>query len=151
MKEENIIISGRINQGYNWSAGIAGSRFLKELKENGRIMGTKCTKCNRILVPPRIFCEICFSKIDTWEVVSNKGVIETFAVSYYSATMEPLSTPHIIAVIKLDGTDAGMVHFLGEVDDPKKIKIGDKVEAVFKEPSEREGSILDIKYFKPLL
>lgn len=148
MKEESVIISGRIDQGYNWSAGIAGSRFLRELKENARIMGTKCTKCNRILVPPRIFCEECFSKVDTWEVVQETGIIETFAVSYYSATMELLETPQIIAVIKFDGTDAGMVHFLGETDDPKKIKIGQKVRAVFKDKEERTGSILDIKYFK---
>jgi uncharacterized OB-fold protein len=38
---------------------------------------------------------------------------------------------------------------LGEVD-PEKLKVGTKVKAVFKVKKERQGSILDIKYFKPL-
>lgn len=36
---------------------------------------------------------------------------------------------------------------LGEID-PEQIRIGMRVQAVFKD--EREASILDIKYFKPL-
>ncbi len=40
-----------------------------------------------------------------------------------------------------------MVHLIGEVN-PEKVKIGMRVKAAFKE--ERIGSILDIKYFKPI-
>jgi len=39
---------------------------------------------------------------------------------------------------------------LGEVDNPDELKIGMRVKAVFKEKKDREGSILDIKYFKPI-
>jgi uncharacterized OB-fold protein len=50
-------------------------------------------------------------------------------------------------VIKLDGADTGLTHIIGEAD-PSEVKIGMRVEAVLKE--NREGNILDIKYFKPL-
>jgi hypothetical protein len=36
---------------YAWAAGTAMSRFLEELK-NGRIIGRKCARCHRVLVPP---------------------------------------------------------------------------------------------------
>ena len=43
----------------------------------------------------------------------------------------------------------GFLHLLGEVEE-KDIRVGMKVEAVWKPPSERVGSILDIKYFRPI-
>jgi len=40
------------------------------------------------------------------------------------------------------------MHKLGEVD-PQQVAIGMEVEAVWKPEAEREGSILDIRYFRP--
>jgi hypothetical protein len=50
-------------------------------------------------------------------------------------------------VIRLDGADTGMAHFLDEVDFDK-VHIGMRVRPVFAE--QRRGNILDIKYFKPI-
>jgi uncharacterized OB-fold protein len=41
------------------------------------------------------------------------------------------------------------MHMLGEVD-PNEVKIGMRVQAVWKPASERQGSITDILYFKPI-
>ncbi|MDD5011866.1 MAG: hypothetical protein PHQ00_07065, partial [Phycisphaerae bacterium] len=59
--------------------------------------------------------------------------------------------PYLPAVIALDGASEkmGILHLLGEVE-PEDIFIGMKVKAVWKPEEEREGSILDIKYFKPV-
>ena len=43
----------------------------------------------------------------------------------------------------------GIMHKLGEVD-PDAVKIGMRVQAVWKPEEEREGSITDILYFKPV-
>ncbi len=43
----------------------------------------------------------------------------------------------------------GIMHKLGEVE-PKKVKIGMRVQAVWKPDAEREGAITDILYFKPI-
>lgn len=51
-------------------------------------------------------------------------------------------------MIKVNSTNGGLVHKIGEAN-PKDVKIGMQVEAVFKPKEEREGSINDIKYFKP--
>ena len=53
-------------------------------------------------------------------------------------------------MIYIDGaSDAGFLHLLDEVK-PEDVKVGMKVQAVWKPAEEREGSITDIKYFKPL-
>jgi len=50
---------------YAWAAGIAISAFLEGLKR-GKILGRKCVGCDRVLVPPRMFCERCFRPTDEW-------------------------------------------------------------------------------------
>jgi uncharacterized OB-fold protein len=60
----------------------------------------------------------------------------------------PLETPRILAFVEIGDTDGGLVHDLSEID-PDDIFIGMPVEAVFKPPEERAGSVTDILYFKP--
>ena len=59
--------------------------------------------------------------------------------------------PFTPAVIEIDGASPGMgiLHMIDKVD-PKKIKIGMRVKAVWKPADKREGAITDIMYFKPL-
>ncbi|MDI6855896.1 MAG: Zn-ribbon domain-containing OB-fold protein [Candidatus Thermoplasmatota archaeon] len=134
---------------YCWSTGIAIGRFLKELK-NGKIIGRKCNKCSRVTTPPRMFCEKCFRESDEWVYLKDTGTVNTFALSYIAFDTTKLEKPVIPAVIWLDGADnAGFLHILGEAE-PKDVKIGMRVKAVWKEANERKGDITDIKYFKPL-
>ena len=133
---------------YTYSAGPVRSRFLLELRDNRRIMGTRCPDCNRVYVPAKPTCIACFSELDEWVEVSNKGTVLTYTVVARPAPCHKRAAPFAYGIIRLDGADTGITHFLGEVDH-KDLKIGMRVEAVFQET--REGSILDIKYFKPLL
>jgi uncharacterized OB-fold protein len=136
---------------YSWSAGIAISRFLEELK-NGRILASTCNKCGRIMVPPRVYCEKCFKPIDGWTYVRDTGVVNTFSVSFIASDASRLREPIVVAVIELDGASEGMgiVHLIGEYGDWRELKIGMRVKAVWKLPEERVGAITDIKYFKPV-
>ena len=134
---------------YAWATGVAISKFLGGLKE-GRICGSKCEKCGRIVVPPRIFCEYCFRRSDSYLTLPDTGIINTYSVSHISTDTTRLKTPIIPAVIEIDGTDkAGFLHILGEIE-PNTIRIGMKVKAVWKHVSERTGSIMDIHYFRPI-
>lgn len=138
---------------YAWSAGQALSVFLKGLKE-GKLYGRKCRKCNRILIPPRMYCEYCYRPTDEWIEVKPIGIVRTAVVSYIAATREKLEKPKIVAVIEIEGTGgSGLFHFLEEID-PKDVinrkVFGMRVKAVWKPPEERTGSITDIKYFVPV-
>jgi acetyl-CoA C-acetyltransferase len=132
---------------YAWDAGVAIGRYLDGLRE-GRILGRECRGCDRVLVPPRMFCERCFRGTDGWTEVPATGVVQTFSICYVRWDMEPLEEPELPAVIAIDGSNGGFLHLLGEVA-PEEVRVGMAVEAVWRPEADREGSILDIAYFRP--
>jgi len=151
LKSDKVItFKWRPNAKYAWSAGIAYGRFLDELKA-GRIIGRKCNRCERIIVPPRMFCEHCFVATDEWVYVKDTGTINTYSLSYLDADANRIKDPILVAVIDIDGASpgVGILHLLGNVD-PDKIDVGMKVKAVWKPPEEREGSVTDILFWEPL-
>ncbi len=76
--------------------------------------------------------------------------METFSLCWVTWDMRELDVPELPAVIRLDGTSSGgFLHRLGEVE-PGDVRIGMRVEAVWRPAPEREGSILDIDHFRPL-
>lgn len=138
----------RIRLPYTWHVGKVGSRFYQEIKDNCKILGTKCSKCKWVFVPPRESCPRCYLGLAEWVEVSDIGSLLTYTVVRYAMPgIQPLEPPFAIGIIKLDGATSGFVHLLGEVN-PRDISIGIKVKAVFRET--RRGDYLDIKYFKPL-
>ncbi len=133
---------------YAWDTGVAIGRFLQELK-NGRLIARRCHRCERILLPPRMFCEQCFRPTDEWVYVPDTGTLNTYSVSHIRWDASPLPEPIVVAVIEIDGTSqGGLLHYLGEIE-PDDVRIGMRVKAVWKPPEEREGSILDIRCFRP--
>lgn len=141
---EAATIDGKVEVEYRWSAGVAGTRFFNELRDNARIMGSKCPQCERVLVPPRIFCEECFVDTAEWVEVSPQGTVLTFAESYFGLQGQKLEEPWYVGIVKLDGADGGLFHRL--VPDQRPVEIGARVEAVFAE--RRNGEILDIEHFR---
>lgn len=148
-KPELHSIYGHMAVPYNYAAGAFGSKFFIALRDNKKIMGSKCPRCNMVYMPPRSICGKCFSQIDQWVELSGQGTIQTYTVVNYKEPTHPpdVEPPFVYGVIQLDGADTGLTHLIAGVD-PEKVTIGMKVQAVFKE--KREGNMLDIKYFRPL-
>jgi len=138
---------GQIYIPNQYSAGAVGSRFLTQLRDKKKILGTRCPTCNRVYVPARSICKDCFGQLKQWVEVSDKGTLLTYTVCNEPNSMQPAETPIAYGIVQLDGADSGLVHMLGEVE-PEQLRIGMRVQAVFRE--KREASILDIRYFKPL-
>ncbi len=135
---------------YSWSLGPAMSRFLQELKA-GKIIGKKCNTCDRVIVPPRMFCEYCYNPTGEWVYLKDTGTVETFSISYLDPDARRIEEPILIGVISIDGAAPkhGFMHYFGEMK-PEELKIGMRVKAVWKPENERTGSITDIKYFRPV-
>ncbi|MBM3316000.1 Zn-ribbon domain-containing OB-fold protein, partial [candidate division WOR-3 bacterium] len=135
---------------YAWDRGVAMTRYLAGL-EQGRLLGVRCDCCNRTMIPPRAFCEQCFRPVDAWVELQDTGTVNTFSLCYVTWDVQRIKNPQIPAVVEIDGASPGMgiMHLLGDVD-PKKVRRGMKVKAVWKPAEEREGSITDIRYWKPV-
>jgi hypothetical protein len=83
--------------------------------------------------------------------LQDTGRVNTFSLCYVTWDVQRIKEPEIPAVIEIDGASPlhGILHKLGEVD-PQKVKIGMRVQAVWKAPDQRSGAITDILYFKPI-
>ena len=146
---EVLLVEHEPDARYAWDAGVAIGRFLAELK-NGRLVGRECHRCRRIVIPPRMFCEQCFRPTDRWVYLEDSGRVNTYSISYLRWDATRVAEPSLPAVIEIDGASKGMgiLHLLGEVK-PEDVQVGMRVKAVWKPPRQRQGSIRDIRYFKP--
>lgn len=138
---------------YAWDNGVGIGIYLENMKQ-GRIIGAVCEKCNRLMIPARAFCELCFRSTDRFEPVADTGTINTFSISrvdWKAGRLPEGERYHTPAVIEIDGASQGqgLMHMINEID-PEKIKIGMRVKAVWKPAEQRTGSITDILYFKPI-
>ena len=112
-------------------------------------MATPCEACGVTYLPPRIYCERCFARLeDAYVKVRPRGTVYTFTACHKRLDGTHLENPVLLAMIRIDQTDGGLVHYLGEVS-PEAVYVGMPVQAKFKPKKERVGSILDIAYFKP--
>lgn len=151
MEEKNTMDTFEVDQrltahGTYW-AGKMGTRFYTALRDKQKILGSPCRTCNKVFWPPRSICTFCFSELKDVVEIGPRGTVETFTLVTYSESIHPRSAPFLYAVIKLDGADTGMAHFLDEVE-IDKVHIGMRVQPVF--AKDRKGNILDIQYFKPI-
>lgn len=135
---------------HRYTAGIAGEKFLRALKDDGKLFGTKCPKCGYVYVPARIYCERDATHLDdtTWMQVGPEGELVSFSAVYVDLDGKRLDAPQWVGLVRLDGASSVMMHYLGEVK--ANLRAGMKVQAVLKPTSERVGSIKDIAYFKPV-
>lgn len=150
-KEGNVLfVHDELRGDFAWDTGVAIGRYLAGLKE-GVILGARCEHCRKIVVPPRTVCEMCFRPMTEYVPLQDTGTVNTFSLCYVTWDVQRIQKPEIPAVIEIDGASPmhGIMHKLGEVD-PKKVKIGMKVQAVWKPAEEREGAITDILYWRPL-
>jgi uncharacterized OB-fold protein len=140
---------GRIPVTYIYTYGLAGEHFFRAIKDRGTFLATYCECCDVSFVPPKIYCDRCFCKIDKYIDVGSIGYVETFTISFKNMDGSEKAEPRILAMVKIDGTDGGVIHYLIDVD-PEDVAIGMPVKAVFKPKAKRTGGIDDILGFAPL-
>lgn len=132
-----------------YTYGPAGERFFRAMKDEARILGTRCVRCDFTYVPGRLFCERCFDGLEEWGEVGPVGTIEAVTAVHLDMDEVLLDPPVLMALVRLDGADTVLYHRLSGVD-AGDVKIGLRVEAVFRPVEDRTGSILDISHFQPL-
>lgn len=139
---------GKISVPYSWTVGSTLSRFYCELRDKGKIWANRCPSCDAVFVPPKAKCIYCYGEPHDWVELPGTGIVESYTVVRYSEpALHPRQAPFVYGLVRLDGADTCLLHFIGDVE-PEKVKVGMRVEAVLED--EREGNILDIRHFRPL-
>ena len=128
----------RIPLHYEYTAGVAGEKFLRGLKE-GRILAGYCPNCRETSLPPRIYCVNCYGAIAKFVRVDAAA-----KVAAVTSARGPGGQETAFAFVTFKGVRGGMIHrLLG------KARVGSDVVPVFRPKKERTGSIDDIQGFGP--
>ena len=151
--EEFIELVVPLDIRYKWSAGPHMQEFFLGLKE-GKLIGNKCPKCGHALIPPVPVCAKCHAGMGDFMEFSPRGTVISFSFVadpiFDSGTGDWRPVPYTIASVVLDGEpDAAFFHKLEEAN-PEKVKVGMRVEAVFKPKQERQGDMQDIMHFRTI-
>jgi len=96
--------------------------------EQGKVMGTKCKKCNLQFFPPRADCFQCLSSDMEWFEVSGTGTLLTFSKLQYGPVGFEGDLPYCIAV--LDYGDYKVFGRIAKDIADEDIKIGMQMKAV---------------------
>ena len=133
---------------YNFTAGSATTRFLHQIKE-GRLVGQRCPGCSNVYVPPRGTCAACGVATTEEVVLSDKATVQSFTIVWIPIPNNPIQPPYIVANLVADGANISFIHLMSECDN-ESVRIGQRVQAVWK-PEEEWGHAMDnIRYFKPI-
>ncbi len=121
--------------------------FYKFIAEK-RLMGAKCKRCGKLLVPPRPMCTDCYSKALEWIQLNGEGKLLTYTVIHVSPKQFRSMAPYAVGIVKLvEGPQLpGMIHGI----DPDKIRVDMKLRVDFDTALASEWPQWPRYYFKPL-
>jgi hypothetical protein len=139
-------VEGAIPVRHRYTAGVAGDRFFRALRDRGEILATPCTACGVTYVPGRMFCERCFAALEDWVRVGPGGTLESFTAVHLNLDGERLGEPAWVGLVMLDGATTVLPHRLEP--NGTEPRIGSRVEAMIEPKAKRSGSINDIRGFK---
>jgi uncharacterized protein len=134
---------------YHYTAGVAGEEFRRELRDNGRFLVSKCSKCKNTYIPARMYCPSCFIEMKDQFPIDKPGYVYSFTSVNRDRSGADSELPITVGLVKFEGVKGGIVHMLDAID-PDQIAIGMKVAPSLKNSSERTGAITDILSFKPV-
>lgn len=134
---------------YIYTSGIAGEKFFATLRDEGRILAVRCPVCKVNQLPPRMFCESCFSKLADYVDVPLEGTIAAVTLMHVDRLGSALDPPEAFAFVTFRGVEkGGLIHRL--LVPPDKAKAGMPVRIKLKPRAARTGTILDIEGFEPV-
>ena len=81
--------------------------------------------------------------------LSNKATVESFTIVHIPMPGNPIKPPFVVANIVPDGSNISFIHLIGECAN-EDVRIGMRVEARWKEASEWEHAMENIRYYVPI-
>ena len=123
------------------------SIFLRAL-QNGTLLGARSGANGKIYFPPREADPATGKELDTFVELPDKGTVTTFAIINIPFAGQKIPPPYVAAYVLLDGADIPFLHLVTEVD-AADVRMGMRVEAVWKPRDERDFGIDNIDHFRP--
>ncbi len=116
--------------------------------DEGRLMGSRCSTCGDVFVPPRSMCPRCYQTAMEWVELSGEGQLVGYTTIYVglsSMAAEGYSrrNPYCSGVVRLKEGPVITAQILGmDGAFPEEIRVGMPVRAVFQEHGEASRASL---------
>lgn len=149
-EEQDIYITkGMVRAEFNFWVGIVMDKFFDGLQEK-KFIGTKCSRCGKVFLPPRNRCGDCFAKAEDFIELPETGILKNFTVTSYKVTERKarnVNKDQIVGLVQIDGADSAMVVPVINTN-PEDLKIGMKLKVVW--AKRIKGHPNDIAGFEPI-
>jgi uncharacterized OB-fold protein len=132
---------------YLYAASPEESAFYRGLEE-GRIIGQRCPVCHKVYVPPRSACPVDGVATTDEVELADRGTVTTFCIVNVPFLGQKITPPYVSAYVLLDGADIAFLHLILDIP-AEEVRMGMRVEAVWKPREEWGTTIENISHFRP--
>jgi len=132
---------------YLYAASPEESAFYRGLAE-GRLLGQRCPECHKVYIPPRSACPSDGNPTTDEVELPDKGTVTTFCIVNVPFMGQRITPPYVSAYILLDGADIAFLHLILDIP-AEEVRMGMRVEAVWKPREEWSTTIENISHFRP--
>jgi uncharacterized OB-fold protein len=129
------------------TASLPESAFLRALEE-GKLLGARTGKDGKVYFPAREADPATGQQLDEFVELPDKGTVTTFAIINIPFAGQRIKPPYVAAYVLLDGADIPFLHLVTEIE-ASEVRMGMRVEAVWKPREEWGLGIDNIDYFRP--
>ncbi len=129
------------------TASLPESTFLRALQE-GKLLGARSGKNGKLYFPAREADPATGKALDEFVELPDKGTVTTFAIINIPFAGQRIKPPYVAAYVLLDGADIPFLHLVTEID-AAEVRMGMRVEAVWKPREEWDLGIDNISHFRP--
>ncbi|KZS63307.1 Zn-ribbon domain-containing OB-fold protein [Mycobacterium ostraviense] len=123
------------------------SAYLRAIAE-GKLLGARTGQNGKVYFPPHGADPATGQPTTEFVELPDKGTVTTFAIINIPFMGQRIKPPYVAAYVLLDGADIPFLHLVSDVD-AHEVRMGMRVEAVWKPCEEWGFGIDNIQYFRP--
>ncbi|GFG86768.1 DNA-binding protein [Mycolicibacter senuensis] len=129
------------------SASHPESAYLRALKE-GKLLGARTGADGKVYFPAREADPATGRQLTDYVELPDTGTITTFAIINIPFQGQKIKPPYVAAYVLLDGADIPFLTLVSDVD-AADVRMGMRVQAVWKPREEWTYGMENIEYFRP--
>lgn len=129
------------------SASHPESAYLRALKE-GKLLGARTGEQGKVYFPAREADPATGRQLTEFVELPDTGTITTFAIINIPFQGQKIKPPYVAAYVLLDGADIPFLTLVSDVD-AHEVRMGMRVQAVWRPREEWTYGMENIEYFRP--
>lgn len=142
----NVIVTP-IEMTIQHTASHEESAYLRAIAE-GKLLGAKTGENGKVYFPPHGADPATGQPTTEFVELPDKGTVTTFAIINIPFKGQRIKPPYVAAYVLLDGADIPFLHLVADID-AHEVRMGMRVEAVWKPREEWGFGIDNIEFFRP--